>query len=254
MKIFSLKKPEIFLFFVVLIFLDCFNSKAGTNLILNEEIVKDSFDIKMESFLLPLRQPSGKYSSSLSLLNIFTPKDWTLDVVKAPMFQYAAKYSLPHGFNVQASLSTLLISNRITLGPYWNYSVNNCHFGIGYQAVFNYGVLKPFGYHSKLTGWEHQPTILVGYSFQTMALTFRSDLYWTDVLYLRGGDNVITFGDSFMNGYSFSLNLEQRITKNRVMSFGLKWSHLRYHIVAWPAFPVNSYRYDVPEIQLGLNF
>ncbi len=253
MNIFTLNKTVIFLFFSLIFSLSFSNVEAETTTS-NVETVKDSFDIKNESFLLPERQASGKYSSALTLLSIFVPKDWSLDMIKAPMISYAGKYSLPKGFNLQASLSTLFISNRVTLGPFWNYSVDKCHFGVGLQAVYNHGVLKQFGYNSKLTGWEYQPTFLFGYSFQTMALTFRSDLYWTDVLYLRGGDNVITFDESFMNGYSFSLNLEQRITNDRVMSVGFKWSYLRYHILAWPAFPVNSYRYDVPEVQLGLNF
>jgi hypothetical protein len=253
MERFSLKKLTV-LFLLILFSSIIRDSPAETLSSVSETIVTDTFNIKSQSFLLPLRQQSGKYTSALTLLNIFTPKDWTLDMVKAPMFQYAAKYSLPHGFNLQASLSTLLISNRLTFGPFWNYSVDNWHFGVGYQGVYNYGILKQFGFHTKLTGWEQQPSILAGYSFQTMALTFRSDMYWTNILYLREGDNVIPFDDGYMNGYSFSLNLEQRITKSRVMSFGFKWNHLRYHIVAWPAFPVNSYRYDVPEIQLGLNF
>ncbi len=243
-------------FILILIFLvsNIYNSIADTTAGVVQETSGEKFDIKTGSFLLPQRLPSGKYKSSLFLLNIFVPKDWTLDMIKAPMICYAGKYSLPKGFNIEASLSTLLISNRITLGPSWNYSASNWHFGLGYQVVYNYGVLKQFGFHTTLTGWEQQPSLLIGYSFQTMALTLRSDLYWTNVLNLNEGGNVITFDDGYLNGYSISLNLEQRITKNRVMSFGFKYSYLRYHILAWPAFPVNSYRYFVPEVQLGLNF
>jgi len=48
--------------------------------------------------------------------------------------------------------------------------------------------------------------------------------------------------------------LEQRLWANRLFSFGVKVAHIKYHIVAWPAFPVNNYRYYVPEFQLGLKF
>jgi hypothetical protein len=29
---------------------------------------------------------------------------------------------------------------------------------------------------------------------------------------------------------------------------------IKYHIVAWPALPVNQYRYWVPETQIGIVF
>jgi hypothetical protein len=241
----------------LLLFIISFSAKciyAETNLNSSETSREDTFNIKDKSFLLPLPQASGHYSSSLILLNVFVPKDWTLDMIKAPMIAYAGKYSLPKGFNVQASLSTIFVSNRVTLGPFWNYSINNCHLGVGYQLVYNYGVLKQFGYHTTLTGWEQQPTVLVGYSFQTMALTLRGDMYLTSELNLNEGGNTVSFDQSYLNGYSISLNLEQRITKNKVMSLGFKYSYLRYHILAWPAFPVNAYRYGVPEVQLGINF
>jgi len=214
----------------------------------------DNFDIRDESFLLPQCLAPGHYTSALYLLNVFVPSDWTLDMIKAPMFCYAGKYTLTNSLNLQGSLSTLFVSNRINMGPFWNYSLPRFHMGIGYQVAFNYGVLKQFGFNTTLTGWEQQPSVTIGTNFKTMAVTLRGDLYYTNSLYLIEGENTVPFTEAFLNGYSVSFNLEQRLYKNRVMSVGLKWSYLRYHILAWPAFPVNRYRYDVPEFQLGLNF
>jgi hypothetical protein len=212
------------------------------------------FIIRDESFLLPQAHRKGNYSSALFLYNVFTPKDWTLDMIKAPMLGYSAKYALTDNVELQGGIATIFVSTRINAGPFWNHSFRSFHLGIGYQAAFNYGILKSFGYNTVLTGWEQQPSISMGYSFQEMAITMRTDLYWTNVLYLQEGDNTIPFNNSFVNGYSFTFSLEQRLWSNRVMSFGFKWNYLRYHILAWPAFPVNSYHYPVPEFQLGLNF
>ena len=242
-------------FLTILLSLSIISNSSGENgFIVNKDSLKDNFDIKQASFLLPQPLPSGKYSSAIYLLNIITPAAWTLDNIKTPMFCYSAKYTLPHGFNLQSCLGTLFISNRINFGPFWNYSINNYHFGIGYQVAYNYGILNQFGFKTTLTGWEQQPSATIGYSFQTMALTLRSDLYWTNALYISEGDNTIPYTDGFLNGVGVSLNLEQRLWKNRVMSLGFKWNYLKYHVLAWPAFPVNSSRYNVPEIQLGLNF
>jgi hypothetical protein len=115
----------------------------------------DTFDIRKASFFLPQPLPAGHYSSSISVLYVVTPKDWTLDNVTAPMFFYQGKYTLPKGFNLQAGLQTLLISNRIYLGPYWNYKVGNNYVGLGWNVAWNLGVLNQFGFATTLTGWEN---------------------------------------------------------------------------------------------------
>jgi hypothetical protein len=216
--------------------------------------VTDDFDIKNSSFLLPLPHPAGKFSHAIAVRNVIVPKDWALDNIQAPFFNYSAKYTLPHGFNLQGSFSTLFVSNQIALGPFWNYSINNYHFGVGYQAVFDYGVLNQFGFNTILTGWEQQPSITAGYSFKKSALILRGDMYYTSVLNLNEGGNVLTVSNGFTNGYSLTATLEERLWANRLFSFGVKVSHIKYHIVAWPAFPVNNYSYFVPEFQLGLKF
>ena len=243
--------------FFLLLFLSLIsknNYASESSGIRNDDSDTSSFNIQSHSFLLPQAKPPRKFSSSIYFLNVFIPRDWTHDIIKAPMFSYAAKYSLPAGFDLHGCISTLIISNRICIGPFWNLTLDNYHIGFGYQLAFNYGFLTEFGFDTRLTGWEQQPTLLLGAAYGNMAVTLRGDLYVTSSLYLREGESVIPFTDDFLNGFSITASLEQRLYKKRVMSLGIKWSYLRYHILAWPAFPVNRYRYDVPEFQIGLNF
>ena len=214
----------------------------------------DSFHIKSASFLLPQALPKWHYYHSISLSYVVVPREWTLDDINAPMLVYSGKFSLPFGFNMQASLATLGISNKFNFGPFWNYSIKNYHFGIGYQFAFDFGYLGSFGYQTKFTGWEQQPSILAGYSFKQSALTLRCDLYYTNSIDFIEGGHSFPIWNSFMNGYGINASYEQRLYKNKVMFFGIKLNHIRYHIIAWPAFPVNQYRYYVPEFQLGFNF
>jgi len=218
------------------------------------ELPVDTFDIRKSSFFLPQALPKGKYYQNISVLYVVVPKDWTTQTINAPMLSYAGKYTLPHGFNLQASLATLFISYRLNFGPFWNYSINQFHFGAGYQVVFNYGFLNQFGFKTTLTGWEQQPSIAAGYSFKKTAVALRGDLYWTNSIYQTQGGHTVPYTNSFINGYSVTATLEQRLWKNRILSFGVKLNYLKYHIIAWPAFPVNLYRYWVPEFHLGLSF
>ena len=215
----------------------------------------DTFEIHKASFFLPQPLPGGHYYSSISILYVVTPQDWTLDNVTAPMFFYQAKYTLPKGFNLQAGLNSLIISNRIYLGPYWNYQIShsNNYVGLGWNVAWNFGVLNQFGFATTLTGWEQQPSISFGHAFERTAVTFRADLYWTNALYITEDKHTLQGTNGFINGYSFSADFEQKLYKNRAINFGLKMDYVQYHIVAWPAFPVNGKRYWMPEFKIGLN-
>jgi hypothetical protein len=214
----------------------------------------DTFDIYKASFAMPQPLPGGHYYSSISVLYVVTPKDWTLDNITAPMFSYQAKYTLPKGFNVQGGFASLFISNRIYIGPYWNYEFSkNNYIGLGWNVAWNYGRLNQFGFATTLTGWEQQPSIAYGHAFAKTAMTLRADLYWTNVLYLSEGGNTLQAAQGLINGYSFSASFEQKLFKNRAIIFGLKMDYIQYHIIAWPAFPVNGKRYWMPEFQVGIN-
>ena len=179
----------------------------------------DSFDIYKASFNLPQPLPGGHYSSSISVIYVVTPTDWTDDVITAPMFFYQAKYTLPKSFNVQASLASLFISNRINLGPFWNKELDNHNYiGLGWQVVFDYGILNQFGFKTSITGWEQQPQIVLGHAFAKTAVTVKGNLYWTNALYISEGKSVIPYTNSFINGYSFSAAFEQRLYKNRALN------------------------------------
>ncbi len=218
-----------------------------------KDSVVDNFDIRTTSFLLPQSLPAGKYFQHVEVQYIVVPKDWITEQLTAPMFAYAGKYTLPYGFNLQSSLATLFISYRLNFGPFWNYSVNNFHFGAGYQVAYNLGFLKQFGFNTTLNAWEQQPSLTAGYSFKTIAVVFRGDLYYTSSLSETQAGHTVSY-PSLFNGFSVSGSLEQRLWKNNLLTFGVKMNYLKYHIIAWPAFPVNQYRYLLPEFDLGLSF
>ena len=190
----------------------------------------DTFDIYKASFFLPQPLPGGHYSSSISVLYVVTPKDWTLDNITAPMFSYQAKYTLPMGFNLQAGLSSLIISNRIYFGPYWNYQFDRNYVGLGWNVAWNYGKLNQFGFATTLTGWEQQPSITFGHAFTRTANDYKSRSV-LDKSTLSFGRRSFTASEAngLINGYSFSASFEQKLYKNRALSLGLKMDYIQYH-------------------------
>jgi len=212
----------------------------------------DTFNIKYFSYLLPQSHPKWHYYQSLSFSYVDIPAAWALQKVNAPLITYSAKFSLPKSFELQASLATVYVSNRLNFGPSWNHSIDNYHFGVGYQIDHDFGQLNQFGYKTKFSAWGQQAFATVGYSFEKMALVVRGDLYLTNSVDFDEAGHSVPMWHSFTNGYSISASLEQRLYRNKVFSIGFKLNNIRYHFLAWPAFPVNQNNYWVPEIQLGI--
>jgi hypothetical protein len=212
----------------------------------------DSFDIKSVSYLLPQAHPQWRYYHTFSFSYLDIPAAWVLQKINAPLITYNAKFSLPYGFDLQASLATVYISNRLNFGPSWNYSIHNYHFGIGYQIAYDFGELNQYGYKTKFSGWEQQPFITASYSFKKIAIILKGDLYQTNYINFNEGGHSVPMWNSFTNGYSISASIEQRLYRNKLISVGIKLNNIRYHFLAWPAFPVNHYNYWVPELQLGI--
>jgi hypothetical protein len=212
------------------------------------------FDIRNQSFLLPQAQPAWKYSQALSFSYIDLPADWTLNQINAPILGYSGKFSLPAGFNMQATLSTMIISNRLEFGPFWNYSIDHFHLGLGWQIAYSLGFLNQFGYQTRMTSWEQEPTIIVGHSFRKFALILRSSLELTNSIQFTEGGHKLPQYNNFFNGYSVSASFEQRLYKNKVVQLTVKINSLRYEYVAWPVFPGDQSRYLLPEFKIGLNF
>ena len=212
----------------------------------------DSFDIKSASYLLPQAHPKWHYYHSFSFSYVDIPAAWALQKVNAPLITYQAKFSLPYGLDLQGSLATVYVSNRLNVGPSWNYSIHHYHIGIGYQIAYDFGELNQFGFKTKFSGWEQQPFISAGYSFKKIAVILKWDLYLANSIDFDEGGHSVPMWDSFTNGYSISAGIEQRLYRNKLISVGIKLNNIRYHFLAWPAFPVNQNNYWVPEFQLGI--
>jgi hypothetical protein len=212
-----------------------------------------SFDIRDKSFLLPQAQPAWKYSEAVSFSYIDLPQDWTLNQINAPTLGYSGKLSLPAGFDMQANLSTMIISNRLEFGPFWNYSVDHVHLGIGWQSAYSLGFLNQFGYKTTVTSWEQEPTIIVGHSFRKFALTLRANLELTNSIQYNEGGHKLPENHTLYNGYSVSASFEQRLYKNKVVQLTIKINSLKYEYHAWPVFPGDQSRYLLPEFKIGIN-
>ena len=98
------------------------------------------------------------------------------------------------------------------------------------------------------------PSISLGYSFLKSAITLKAGLEYLGDIHYQTGENVVVSSNFYRNGEYVGLTLEQHLTGNHMMTFGLEMNHVNFVMVAWPAFPVNKKTYFVPQVTWGYIF
>lgn len=211
------------------------------------------FDIRERSVYLPAPQHTGKFDHSLTLAQIYLPKQWLEEAVSGPMIQYKANYALPAGFALNGDLNTLLIANEIRLGTSWHHSLTeHIHLGILYQVGFEFGILREFGYNNTIRVWQQHPMIRLGYSLKNIAFTLQGKIDWMTGVKLALDDYATdNITGSMFNGYSFGLFMEQRLTRRKSICFGFISNFNKFHILGWPALSIVDHQYFIPEINIG---
>lgn len=211
------------------------------------------FDIREKSMYLPVPQKAGKFDHSITLAQIYLPKQWLELAISGPMVEYKANFALPKGFSIQGNLNTLIVANELRLGAQWSHSfTDHLHFGIGYQVGFEYGFLRQFDYNNTIRVWEHHPMIRVGYSFKKVAFTLQGKIDWMSSAKLSLDDYATSnITGSMFNGYSFGLFIEQRLTRRNSICFGFISNFNKFNILGWPALNTVDHKYFIPEVNIG---
>jgi hypothetical protein len=224
------------------------------NLVAHAQVA--DFDIRERSMYLPAPQKVGKFDHSLTLAQIYLPKQWLEEAVSGPMIEYKANFALLKGFALNGNLRTLLVANEIRLGASWNYSLtDHLHLGIAYQVGFEFGILREFGYNNTIRVWEQHPMVRLGYSFKNVAITFQGKIDWMTGARLTLDDYATSnVTGSMFNGYSFGLFIEQRLTRRSSICFGFISNFNKFHILGWPALNIVDHQYFIPEVNIGFRF
>jgi hypothetical protein len=210
-----------------------------------------SFDLVKASLYYPHRYVPGTFTAEIALSQVKLPFDWLETAIQAPLFHFHANYGLPKNFSIDGRLSSLFISNQISLGPRWQFQQDRTSFNIGYDVAYAFGFLNQFGFDTSVSTWINYPNFSVGYKFKDVAFTFKTEFAVVTSFSSRQGENVVSASNNIYNGYTVALYMEQRVHKNTVMVIGFKNSYAKYHFMAWPAFSTFNRFYNIPEFYIG---
>lgn len=221
----------------------------------NQEFTKPEFDILEHSIHLPHTFKTWRYKQALGFSLIYLPKDWLENAFSLPMVYYKSNFTLPKGFMIQADIKSILAASDFALGLSWNKDINSKLFiGAGYQASYGLGMLYDLGYDNTLTVVGHRPYIKLGYLYHDLTFTTKLGIDFSNKIQFDAGTTSLSGNIEFLNGYNFSIFMEQRMFKNKSFAIGYTSSFAKFHILGWPAFSYTKNMYYIPEFTTLFNF
>jgi hypothetical protein len=119
---------------------------------------------------------------------------------------------------------------------------------IGCDLAIFAGFLKQFGFNNTTHGWIYYPNFSLGYNLKDIALTLKTEAIVVGSVSTRTGDDHLASSDSFFNGFSMALYVEQRIHKKKVFVTGIKDNYVKYYWPIWMTFSTFNRFYNIPEL------
>lgn len=213
------------------------------------------FDIREHTIALPSPNKAWTVKHHINIELVSLPKDWLESAVNIPFPGYKMRLHMPLGFALDASVHTIGIANQFKVGPRFLSRWKHFHAGVGLDMNANLGWLNGYGFdNSFLRVWQIEPNAAMGFHFDNLALSVEARYRYMLDYHVKTGSVVYKESQNIFNGYTLSLNVEQRLVRNQVMLIGISVNYARFHILAWPVFNPVKQQYFMPQFNIGLTF
>lgn len=211
-------------------------------------VPRDTFDITGHTIQFPHQYKKWGFKISAGLSMVKPPKDLLESAIQAPLVNIHMAFGLPWKFSLESDLTTIVVSNQLTLGPRLCLMHKNFGFKLGWDLGFVYGQMKQYGFDNSTMAWIYYPNISLGYKLKKMAFTLKGELVRVTSVTTKSGENEMSRSKNFFNGFTAAIYLEQRIHKNKVFVIGLKDNYLKYYWPTWLLFTTFNRFYHIPEL------
>lgn len=214
-----------------------------------------TFNIHEHTMALPTPGKPFSFKHQINIELVSLPKEWLESSVNIPFPGYKGRWHLPVGFAIDFSVQSIIISNQIKLGGRYLYTYKQLHAGIGFDGNLGLGWLNGYGFdNALLRSFQIEPNLAIGIHFDNLALTLEGRYRYLYDYKMSTGSVLLKESKDVFNGFTLSLNIEQRLTKSKVVQIGIAANYARFHILAWPVFNSVKEQYAMPQFNIGLNF
>jgi hypothetical protein len=218
-------------------------------------VFSQEIPVRENSFYYPHSLKQNEVFQTLGMASAKLPEDVveTDDVFRAPLFSYRIKYGLPENFIAEASLESNFITYHFAAGGKWNHEFGKLSVSAGTDIAFWFGMLKQFGFDTKIEGWNLYPNLSVGYAFENFSVSIKSELLFILAQSTRNGDIETENTYDTFSGYSFGLYIEQPLWKDNFVIIGFKSNFTKFYYPLWAGFSTFDRYFYIPEFVVGFN-
>jgi len=171
--------------------------------------------------------------------------------LRAPLFEFQMLYGLPYDFLLEGRVTTIIISNHISLGGKWVYPMKPFGFAAGIDLAYWFGKLNVDGFDNFVKGWNTYPSLTAGYDVGPFTVTVKGELNIILTKSQRVGDITVSTDNNVFNGGAFSIYLEQPLWKDNYVAIGVKNNFVKFYYAYWLAFPTFDRYVYIPEFYFG---
>jgi len=216
-----------------------------------EPVPRDTFDIARHTMQFPHPNKQWDFKISAGLSMVKPPKDLLENAIQAPLVNIHMIFGLPWNLSLESELTTIVVSNQLTLGPRYSYLYKNLGVKAGWDIAFVYGQLKQAGFDNSFQAWIHYPNLSVGYKLKKISFTLKGELVVVTKAITKTGENEVDRSKNFVNGGTLALYIEQRIHKEKVFVIGIKDSYEKVYWPTWMLFTTFNRYYHIPELSFS---
>ena len=201
-------------------------------------------------FPYPMEEQAWMVSVGVTLTT--PPRELTEEAaVRAPAFDAHALYGLPSNFYLDGRVFSQVVQNRFSLGGKWAFAAGRFSFALGYDVAYWFGFLTVGGFDSKARGWENNPNITVGYAFDDVLLSIKTEAILTTSYSSFNGENEVSTDQGKFSGMAYSFFIEQPAWKNTYLTLGFRATYTKFHWMTWALFSTFDRYLFYPEITVG---
>lgn len=202
----------------------------------------------------PSTLPPGAFKSAAGVTFLTPPPNVVEEfasVLRAPLFELQGLYGLPHNFQLEGRVTTIIVSNHLSFGGRYTVPSSPLGFSAGIDLAYWFGKLDIDGFDNRVKGWNLYPSVAAGYDFGKFTVTVKGELNIILNKSQRVGDIVVTKDENVFNGGAFSVYLEQPLWKDNYITIGFKSNFVKFYYAVWPGFPTFDRFSYIPEFYFG---
>lgn len=183
-----------------------------------------------------------------------TPEDITEEArLRAPCGDYRLLRRINDHFLLDNRLMFQVLQNHLSTGIRFTRPLTDqLYFSAGDDLGFWFGILKVGGFDSKATGWLNYTHASLGFKTKkNLLISFKAQVSFNLHYQASNGENEYSSGNSYYNGETFTISLEQRFYNKKHVTLAVSGINNYFYWQTWSLFYKTDRKIFYPQITVG---